>query len=259
MKKRFWATILILALLGMLTLAAAGCGTADKGAPEQAAEQQVPKVSPPVQVSGKEIKDKSEEIEISLKIPVIAGMEDKALQDRLNTGFEKAVLDRKETLTKDAADFAQEAKKQGFPLRPYQLWTDYKVTYNKNGMLSLYNDIYEYTGGAHGMTVRVPYNINLKNGNNIAFKDIFKEGADYRGIINREISRQIEEKKDMFFPEGDMGFKTIAENQPFYVEEGGIVVYFGLYEIAPYAAGIPEFNIPWTMLKEQLNPEWAGL
>jgi hypothetical protein len=186
-------------------------------------------------------------------------MEDKDLQARLNAGLEKAVMDRKETLSKEARDFALETKKQGFPLRPYQLWSDYRVTYNKNGILSFYNEIYEYTGGAHGMTVRVPYNIILESGQNLALKDLFKEGADYRGIINREISRQIDEKKDMFFTEGDMGFKSIAENQPYFIEEGGMVVYFSLYEIAPYASGIPEFKIPFALLKEGFRPEWLAL
>lgn len=31
---------------------------------------------------------------------------------------------------------------------------EYTITYNDNCFLSYYNDKYEYTGGAHGMTVR---------------------------------------------------------------------------------------------------------
>ncbi|MFZ5644773.1 MAG: DUF3298 and DUF4163 domain-containing protein [Bacillota bacterium] len=260
MKKSIYSNILALALLGVLLLAAAGCGPAPKEAPGQAAQKDVKTAPPPsVQVIGKELKDNGEYFEIHLKIPVIDGLEDKDLQAKLNAGFEKAVVDRKEILAKEARELALESKKQGFPFWPFQLWTDYRVNYNKNGILSLYIEIYEYTGGAHGMTVRIPYNINLKNGKIIALKEIFREGVDYRGVLNREIARQIDEKKDMFFTQGDMGFKTIAENQPFYIEEGGMVVYFGLYEISPYAAGIPEFKLPFTLFKEELNLDWVKL
>ncbi len=58
----------------------------------------------------------------------------------------------------------------------------------------------------------------------------------------------------------EWGFKTISDNQAFYIvdAEGSVssvdyqdlVVYFGLYEIAPYASGIPEFKIPFTLIKD---------
>ena len=35
-----------------------------------------------------------------------------------------------------------------------------------------------------------------------------------------------------------------AEDQSFYFKDDHIVVVFGLYEIAPYAAGIQEFALP---------------
>ncbi|TET09608.1 MAG: DUF3298 domain-containing protein [Candidatus Atribacteria bacterium] len=39
----------------------------------------------------------------------------------------------------------------------------------------------------------------------------------------------------------------MSEEQPFYLIEDGIVVYFGLYEIAPYASGIRYFKIPYFL------------
>ena len=38
-------------------------------------------------------------------------------------------------------------------------------------------------------------------------------------------------------------FKSIEDKQKFYIQDDNIVVYFDLYDIAPYAAGIPEFKI----------------
>ncbi|GAG31008.1 unnamed protein product, partial [marine sediment metagenome] len=42
-------------------------------------------------------------------------------------------------------------------------------------------------------------------------------------------------------------FQSISEEQPFYLIEDGIVVYFGLYEIAPYTSGIRYFKIPYSL------------
>ena len=41
-----------------------------------------------------------------------------------------------------------------------------------------------------------------------------------------------------------MGFMGIDKQQSFYIKDGHLVVYFGLYEIAPYVAGIQEFKLP---------------
>ena len=260
MKKKLYSLTLALGMLGLSAIIAAGCGSESKGAPEAAPQQQdVQKTPPPpVQLTGKAIKDNGELLQLSLNIPVVGGMENREIQSQINAAFEKYAAERKEAMAKGAGDFAREAKKQGFPFRPYELWIDYKVTYNKSGLLSLYTECYEYTGGAHGLTVRTQYNLSLNTGKEIALGELFREGTDYKGIINQEIARQISAEPNKFFPAGDMGFKTIADNQSFYFEEGGIVIYFGLYEIAPYASGIPEFKIPFALFKEGLNIDLAG-
>jgi hypothetical protein len=40
----------------------------------------------------------------------------------------------------------------------------------------------------------------------------------------------------------------ITDEQPFYIGDGQIVVYFAQYEIAPYAAGMSEFAIPVSVM-----------
>ena len=62
----------------------------------------------------------------------------------------------------------------------------------------------------------------------------------------------------MHFTQPELGFKTIDDNQPFYLTDGGLVVYFGQYEIAPYYVGIPEFKIPFSRLKDSIEPRFTG-
>ena len=84
------------------------------------------------------------------------------------------------------------------------------------------------------------------NGEEILLSDILKEKKDYVDIINQEIKRQIELNPQEYFSEFSV-FQSISEEQPFYLIEDGIVVYFGLYEIAPYSSGIRYFEIPYSL------------
>ena len=44
--------------------------------------------------------------------------------------------------------------------------------------------------------------------------------------------------------DGKLGWDRI-KGQGFYLQNGCLVIYFDLYDIAPYAAGIQEFRIPF--------------
>ncbi len=95
------------------------------------------------------------------------------------------------------------------------------------------------------------YNLNLANGEEISLQEILKEKKDYVEIINREIERQIKLNPEAYFEEGAV-FQSISPEQPFYIIEDGIVIYFGLYEIAPYSSGIRYFKIPLSLFKTQI-------
>jgi len=86
----------------------------------------------------------------------------------------------------------------------------------------------------------------LENGEKNLLRNILKEKKDYVDFINQEIKRQMELNPQEYFTEWSV-FQSISEEQPFYLIEDGIVVYFGLYEIAPYASGIKYFKIPYSL------------
>ncbi|RED64588.1 PdaC/SigV domain-containing protein [Cohnella lupini] len=117
----------------------------------------------------------------------------------------------------------------------------YTITYNEQGKLSLYVDYYSYTGGAHGLTVRVPYTFDLASGELITLKEAAGGDGKYVSIINDKIKSQIEARGlDLIEP-----FKTIEPDREFFLKHNGIVITFGQYEYTPYAAGMPEFEIPF--------------
>jgi hypothetical protein len=203
-----------------------------------------------VKIKTKEIKSNSEIINVDLKVPVLSGMKNKELQKRLNSKFLSEELDFKNQIEKSAEEFQKYAKEHNIPERPFEAYVSYKVTYNKNNLLSISFYYYKFTGGAHGGTKVISYNIDLKGGKTLALSDLFQSGTEYTEKINAEVGRQMKSSGNLYFQNA---FKSISDNQPFYVEDENIVVYFQEYEIAPYAAGIPEFKIPLAMFSNELN------
>lgn len=195
-----------------------------------------------VTVVEKHIENKTNTLNTNLKIPQIEGMKNIMLQTKLNSEFMRTIMQFKNNI---------EIQAQGAQRLPYEAVATYFVSYNKNGILSVTVELYSYTGGAHGMTERISYNTDLNTGKNLLLKDLFKKGYDYQTAINKEIKKQIAAAPEGTFFKDE--FKTIKSGQPYYLKDDGIVIYFGLYDIAPYAYGFPEFFIPYEMLADGLS------
>jgi len=184
-----------------------------------------------------------------LEYPQISGLENKKVEKSINKELSKTVKDFKKGLLEEAKKEYKEAEKSGVPFRQFEAQTVYSVHYSDCKVLSLTMDLYQYTGGAHGFTTRLAFNYNLETGKKLGYKDVLKDCPSYRDIIVNEIIRQIEADPDIYFPDAIDKLKGFTDEQPFYITKDGIVVYYGLYEIAPYASGIREFLIPYSAFK----------
>lgn len=128
------------------------------------------------------------------------------------------------------------------PNFPFELNNKYTISYNNDKIISMYIDNYQYTGGAHGITIRKSYTIDLETGKSLEVKDLFNEAYDYNKVICSEINKQINEHPENFFKESQI-LKEKQCFKEFFLSDKGIVVYYQLYDIAPYVYGIPEFTI----------------
>lgn len=124
----------------------------------------------------------------------------------------------------------------------------FEVTYNRQCALSLYIDKYEYTGGAHGLTTRSADTWNIQTGRRLLLRDLFTADADYRAFtihsINEQIQQDINIGNDIYFENYRELVIINFSEEDFYLTHGGVTVFFQLYEIAPYVAGIPAFTMP---------------
>lgn len=138
-------------------------------------------------------------------------------------------------------------KENGYPFNPYELDLNSVVTYNHNCVVSLYNDQYEYTGGAHGNVIRTSETWDLKTGKMISLKDLFPGNPRYAEQIKREIKRQIaaqlQSDPGIYFENYDELVEQTFNEEHFFLTNGSLVIYFQQYDIAPYSSGLPEFQI----------------
>ena len=179
----------------------------------------------------KKITEKTKTINVDVIIPQINGLDN---------------IEREKVINKQILDYTNmwisEGKKSSIdmnPTIPYDYTSRYKVT-NKENILSFYIDYYQFNGGAHGITNREMYNVDIKSGEYIALKDLFANDFDYKAYINEEINKEMNKNPENYF----MGsFKGIKEDQKFYIQDNKLVIHFPYYEIAPYVAGMPEFTM----------------
>lgn len=247
MKRRFVVPILIV-LIGSL---AVGCSTANT--PSSSNKEEVQNTNEQLQVQTKIISDDTEEIQSSIKIPVFVGSTKEEVLKQINDILEKDALDFKEELSNMAKTDFEESKKSTFEFRKYELLVDYEVHTANEELISVSTLNYQYTGGAHGLSVKIPYNFDLATGKEIALSDLFKEGKNYGKILNEEIQKQIKANPDNFYEDEIEHFSGIIEDQTFNIKDGKLFIYFGQYEIAPYSSGIIEFEIPTSVLKDVIN------
>lgn len=137
----------------------------------------------------------------------------------------------------------------------YSYTGDFSIEFFKEKLVVIEIDGYDFPfGAAHGMPYRTYAHINLENGDLYHLGDLFKENSDYVKVLSDIIGKQIktDEQYSYVFPDS---YKGISIDQPFYVDDQALYIYFAPYEIAPYAVGFPTFKIPYDQIMDIINAE----
>ncbi|MBB6637738.1 stalk domain-containing protein [Cohnella thailandensis] len=181
--------------------------------------------------------DAAKRLELSVNYPRVTGLASEAAQRKINDYLKQEAESQAEAGKKQLLEAASQTGEWAV-----EFSGTYTVSYNEQGLLSLYVDYYVYSGGAHGGTLRVPYTFDLATGSLLTLKEAAKGNPNYVSIINNAIKAQLKSRgldQDLIAP-----FETIEPDRPFYLNHNGLVIAFQQYEYLPYAAGIQEFVIP---------------
>lgn len=151
------------------------------------------------------------------------------------------------TLFKESKEVYDYNKLHGYPIMVFEVILEYNITYNKDCIISLYYDQYEFTGGAHGNTIRTSQNWDLQRGCQIPLSYFYPNNPyyiiDILKNINNQIKEQIQSGTNQYF---DNYCELVLETfnlESYYLTPNAIAIYFQQYDIAPYSSGIPVFYL----------------
>ncbi|MGM0548980.1 MAG: DUF3298 and DUF4163 domain-containing protein [Bacillota bacterium] len=181
--------------------------------------------------------------QIEAKIPILMQMDRKEVQAKYNNLFRDNILDFVEYTIDLAQKNRVELAETDFPKREFVGKVDFDLK-NKEQILSIKFNYYQYTGGAHGNPYSLTYNIDLLTGKDVKLVDFLKRNNLNLIEVENVIKTKINNNPDNYF-QAEYGFQNLAEDQHYYLTENELVIYFQPYAIAPYSTGMPEFKIKY--------------
>lgn len=120
-----------------------------------------------------------------------------------------------------------------------------------------------YQAAGSGSETDYYYTIDLKTGERLQLKDLFKTDSDYKKVISDNIKEQMrtqmkEDKNVQYWlddAEAAMWeFDTIKDTTSFYINnKGNLVICFNQGDVAPMYMGSVEFEIPSTVTEPLLK------
>ena len=169
-------------------------------------------------------------------------MNNKEIERILNKKFESDIMNFYNTSVKEAESYFDD-----FPdaENKFVISSDYEVKKSNNKVLSMLIKYYKYSGGAHGTYEYIPYNVDLTSGGIFTLK---------KQIIQLNKEQNLPKNSTQLY-----AFNEIKDNQKFYIVDDTIVIFFDLYDIAPYVAGIPEFPINKEIISNLLNNQYKEI
>jgi hypothetical protein len=134
------------------------------------------------------------------------------------------------------------------------------VTLNRADIVSFYFTVSTYTAGAHPMTVSDPHTYvpTATGAREIAAKDVYLSNVDYKtAISNLVIGKLLNNDRAMWVQDGTVKELTAAQLENFVVTPTAITYLFDPYDMGPYAVGAFQVKLPFTELKNIIDPKGA--
>ncbi|MBS1589526.1 MAG: DUF3298 domain-containing protein [Bacteroidetes bacterium] len=125
--------------------------------------------------------------------------------------------------------------------------------YNDRNLITLQNDFYEFSGGAHGNYGTLFHTYDLINKKELKLSDLIQiDSITLQPIVERAFREQYRIKvknlsQVLFDPH-------LATTDNFYITNKGIGFLYNPYEVASYAQGQINVFVPFSALKQWLSP-----
>jgi len=213
-----------------------------------------------VELVSKQIKESDKKLmyEVSAQYPQINGGN--------NPNFEKFNQAARALVTKKVAGFKKDmAPAEGEEPRPEgsmasDLSIGYTIIMAQDDLISVKFDIGSYyQGAAHPNSYSDVINFDLKNGKQLKLGDLFKPGAKFlQAIADYSIADLKKQGKEKGLTDEEIqnGAAPAAKNyQSWTIMKRGLGITFDSYQVGPYAAGPQFVVVPYSNLKDVINPD----
>ena len=187
---------------------------------------------------------------IDIEIPEFKNLGKKEFNDEISSNYETYSNELLNSFIKDSQNQAENR------LGKSKLEVKQEEKYNKNGLYSLISEIYEYTEGTYGVSRRRILNVDIENSKVLLLEDLFNDDK-YVDMLNSKLLKLSE--NSMYSDLWEKPVINDEQNEYFYFDNKGIVIFYPPYELSYYARGFVEFTIPYSELYGYLKPEYSVL
>ena len=216
-----------------------------------------------IDLVAKQIKENNKKLnyQIAAQYPQLSGGNNPNLE-KFNQAARAAVTKKvagfKKDMTPEAGENTEETRPEDS--MGSDLTISYTVVLAQDDLVSVEFDVSTYfQGAAHPNSYSETFNYDLKNGKQLKLTDLFKPGAKYLQAIASycvaDLKKQATEK-GLTAEEIEKGAAAKADNyQGWTITKRGLGIYFDPYQVGPYAAGPQFVLVPYSDLKDLINPE----
>lgn len=189
-------------------------------------------------------------------LPVVSIGGNSEASKKINAFYEDGMTELDKTI-EEYTGYANEEyefrKEDDSSFYPYEIQIERELARADSAIISIASIHYEFIGGAHGNSTKIGDSFNPETGERLAFADIVEDENAAKEFVLSYLTKEMEtqEYQDMLFEDAQTSAKTVLEADNWYFSQEGVVFVAEHYLIAPYAAGILEFTIPYK--------EFAGL
>lgn len=139
----------------------------------------------------------------------------------------------------------------------YSLYQTVSVARSDERVVSLLDDTYQYTGGAHGTAYREGVNFDSQSGKQLAFKDIFSDYENFKEEASERIIYYLKENygEELFddYIETVEGMWQDDMEPEWYLDGSGIAIVLQEYSVGPYVIGTPEIHLSYSEFKHYIK------
>lgn len=212
-----------------------------------------------MQMEEKEIQDENGNllIHVGYIYPIIENPDQNAYIIQINEEYKayaEKFMQQAELYIKDAKLMHAEMGADDY--MPLELESTYVVNTNRKGILSITNHEYYNLGGAHPNTARISRTFDLNHNKELTVADILKGNyAERHRLVYNWFVKQFKESYYDFSQETANVIRDEIKNVKFYLTDDTFVLYFDVYQVAPYAMQYPTVVIPYS--KDWFKLDWT--